>query len=228
MPFICENCGRFNTGDINMRLITVRNGCIFLMVFYTVGLLGLAFRSTRDLFTNLVSINILLSSALLFLYHQDRNFKGFLILLTIGLCGFLVEIVGVNTGLLFGNYSYGTNLGFKLAGTPLLIGLNWLVLIYCMMNTFDRIKYKWYFPFVGSAGMVIFDLVMEPVAVRIGMWEWENGSIPVSNYVTWFLVSLLMFSFLFFLRVDIKNSIARCLLLVQLVFFIGLNIILRY
>ena len=41
----------------------------------------------------------------------------------------LTEAIGVNTGLLFGTYEYGANLGFKIFGVPLIIGVNWTVLI---------------------------------------------------------------------------------------------------
>ena len=42
--------------------------------------------------------------------------------------GILVEFLGVNYGLLFGEYSYGKNLGPKLFGVPFLIGMNWVIL----------------------------------------------------------------------------------------------------
>ena len=42
--------------------------------------------------------------------------------------GFSAELIGVHSGMLFGNYSYGNNLGLKLAEVPLIIGINWGVL----------------------------------------------------------------------------------------------------
>ena len=39
--------------------------------------------------------------------------------------GFAVEVIGVATGLLFGDYSYGTGLGPKVLDVPLLMGVLW-------------------------------------------------------------------------------------------------------
>ena len=56
--------------------------------------------------------------------------KQMLAFFLIFLLGFVVEVVGVQTGLIFGSYSYGATLGVKLFDTPLLIGLNWIFVSY--------------------------------------------------------------------------------------------------
>ena len=56
----------------------------------------------------------------------------------------IAEILGVNYGLIFGKYDYGDNLGLKLLGVPLLIGLNWVVLTFIcgsISNHFIKNKY---------------------------------------------------------------------------------------
>ena len=42
----------------------------------------------------------------------------------------IAETIGVNFGILFGDYEYGENLGFKIFGVPFLIGINWIVLTF--------------------------------------------------------------------------------------------------
>ena len=42
-----------------------------------------------------------------------------------------LNITGANTGLIFGNYTYGNILGMKVLGVPLIIGLNWFIVMYC-------------------------------------------------------------------------------------------------
>ncbi|MEL7020517.1 MAG: carotenoid biosynthesis protein, partial [Bacteroidota bacterium] len=42
--------------------------------------------------------------------------------------GMIVEILGVETGIIFGEYYYGDNLGAKFMGVPYLIGVYWAVL----------------------------------------------------------------------------------------------------
>jgi putative membrane protein len=44
-------------------------------------------------------------------------------------------MLGVHTGILFGNYKYGNALGLKLNDVPILIGINWFIVVYaCGMS----------------------------------------------------------------------------------------------
>lgn len=56
------------------------------------------------------------------------NKKELLCIVLIFWTGIFVEFLGVNYGLLFGEYSYGSNLGPKVFGVPFLIGMNWVIL----------------------------------------------------------------------------------------------------
>ena len=44
--------------------------------------------------------------------------------------GFFVELLGVKTGLIFGNYHYGATFGAKWQDVPYLIGLNWAAMVF--------------------------------------------------------------------------------------------------
>ena len=48
----------------------------------------------------------------------------------------------------------------------------------------------------GASLATIFDALMEPVAVRLGYWQWSGGVIPWFNYASWWLVSLSMLGLL--------------------------------
>ena len=39
---------------------------------------------------------------------------------------------------------------------------------------------------------LIFDWVMEPVAVKLGYWQWENDRIPLYNYISWIIISTIL------------------------------------
>lgn len=108
--------------------------------------------------------------------------------------GFIVEQVGVHTGWLFGHYSYGTVLGFKLFGVPLLIGLTWSIVTLSAWHIVQlgKLHIVWKFILAGVL-VVMFDLVLEQFATVYGLWQWRNGDIPLYNYVSWFFVSLLAF-----------------------------------
>ena len=200
---------------------------ILMVVWYLGGIVGFLIPSTKPLFQLLTPVGMVLAAALLLFNHEPKNLKSGLVFAAIIVFCFIVELIGVNTQLLFGNYQYGPALGFKLWNTPIVIGLNWLILIYCIALFTKPIRDRWYFPLVGASVMVAFDWVMEPVANATGMWNWENGTIPLKNYMDWFLVSGFLFLMIRILKVEFKNSIAGLLFVLQGMFFVALNILIR-
>ena len=194
--------------------------------YYLVGIIGLSLEITQPLFSALVPFTLLCSLFFLWLFHENPGRKIYISGLVIFLLGFLVEAAGVNTGVIFGEYVYGRTLGFKLWETPLMIGVNWLLLIYscwALTGIFFTNRYARYL--LGSALMVIYDTALEPVAIRLDMWSWPAGEIPLQNYLGWFLASLVMFIVLDLSNRVIKNKIAPALFIIQFIFFIVLRIV---
>ena len=103
---------------------------IVLLIVFAAGFLGHCFAQTRPLMLSLTPY-LLLGNAFLVLFPliRERNARVLLWCLTASTCGFLIEATGVRTGVVFGAYSYGTVLGPLLLGVPLLIGLNWALII---------------------------------------------------------------------------------------------------
>jgi len=210
---------------LNSTKLTVTK--VFLAVFYLVGLVGLIIPGTRWEFQRLIPLNLLITALLMLSFHEQWKRKDILIMAGIVVFTFVIELVGVNTNWLFGNYTYGIFLGVKLGKTPLIIGVNWLVLTYCIYSSLHRWWHKKYVVFIAAAMMVVFDWVMEPVAMKIGMWNWESGIVPFKNYLDWFLVSLLVFIAMNKLGFKPKNKLSLFLILTQLVFFACLNLFLE-
>jgi putative membrane protein len=99
---------------------------IFLAIIYMVGLLSsLVFNSE---IIQLTWLNPLISSIILFAFHQGKGFYFWLWVAGVFQAGYLLEMFGVKTGRIFGEYIYGNNLGYKWNDVPLIIGLNWLML----------------------------------------------------------------------------------------------------
>jgi putative membrane protein len=209
--------------DKNFRLLAAR---IFLVIFFAVGVAGFSWSVTHDLFQRLVPLNLLVSSVLVFTFHRSWSVKHVLVFSGIALAGFVLEMAGIHTGLIFGSYSYGKALGLKVLSTPLLIGLNWLVLVYSVNVLFHKINRKWFYPFLGAALLVVYDFVMEPVAIATDMWSWEGVAVPVKNYLTWFWVSAAMLYTLRFMGITYENRLAPWLLVIQFLFFVILGFIL--
>lgn len=104
--------------------------------------------------------------------------------------GFIAESLGVNFGLIFGTYSYGENLGYKLLGVPLMICVNWVLLIATSADIAKYIsKNIIVSALIGSALLTGLDIILEVFAPRFDFWEFENGVVPLQNYIGWFVTA---------------------------------------
>ncbi|MFC6996528.1 carotenoid biosynthesis protein [Rufibacter roseus] len=196
-----------------------------LLLFYSVGFWGLGFSSYKAWFQALVPFNLLLTYTLLFLFHRSWNRSFYLFAATAWLAGMAFEWVGVHTGLMFGEYVYGSTLGWQLWAVPLLIGVNWLMLVYSSGHLLKRLNIHWFFRAILGAGlMVLLDYFMEPVAVHFDFWQWHHEVIPFSNFIGWFLVALLLQIHFHKASFRKNNAIAHWVFLVQLLFFAGLHL----
>jgi putative membrane protein len=199
---------------------------LFLIVFYTVGVIGLLLPATHSLFVKMVPGALILSALLLVLFHEDGLKVQLLgLLAVIFLISFFVEAVGVNTGVVFGNYQYGNALGVKLFNTPLMIGLNWVSLVYLSSSVAIRyFSVSWKSALIASFMMIAYDLVLEQVAPIIDMWYWHSNVIPMQNYLAWFVLALIFNGLISWLKVKIYNSLALMVLICQFLFFLSLLI----
>ncbi len=199
----------------------------FIIVFYTIGTLGFLIPFTRDLFIAITPPALLLNTYLLALYHKTYTAKIIGVFVCIFLAGFFIEVIGVNTGLVFGHYRYGNGLGLKLFDTPLLIGVNWLFLSYTSASLLNSFKInKNILVIIAPLLMLVYDLVLEQVAPKMDMWTWENSSIPLQNYIAWFFIALVFVTLLRLFKVNLENKLSTVLFLCQFVFFVVLSLVL--
>tara|TARA_A100001015_G_C14549843_1_gene541156 strand:- start:69 stop:542 length:474 start_codon:yes stop_codon:yes gene_type:complete len=141
------------------------------------------------------------------------------------LIGFFIEVIGVKTGVLFGAYSYGDTLGFKILEVPFVIGLNWLILCLSIFSLFSILfKNEFLLLLFSSISMVSLDFIIEPVAIEYSFWSWSDSSIPIQNYIMWFFISLVMHYVLLKYRVNVHYKLGVYVVLSQLFFFIYLLI----
>ncbi|SKB62291.1 carotenoid biosynthesis protein [Daejeonella lutea] len=206
-------------------MFTKENLCSFIIVlFHLVGLYGFTHPALTDLFIALVPFHLLLMLALLIVSGYDGTAQIRLFATAVFFTGFMVEVVGVNTGLIFGSYTYGETLGLKIWETPILIGVNWLVLVYSTGVLLYPLRMnKYLFALFGAILLVGIDFLIEPVAIRYDYWSWNEEIIPFQNYVGWFVVSFLMFILFTILDFKKRNSSAVVLFVSQVLFFIILN-----
>ncbi len=211
------------------------------ILFHFTGVLGILFTPYRDWFIANTPLTLILMGILL-AASQEKIEKGFVLFFLLAfVTGMVTEMIGVNTGILFGDYAYGTVMGPKLLGVPFLIGMNWFVIVFCcgsLMHKLNKVmlaKYdapipvaiiKWSVIIDGAVLATFFDWLMEPVAVKLGFWSWEGGVIPMLNYACWFGISAILLGVQQQLKIKAQNHFAIHLLIIQSLFFLSLRIFL--
>ena len=214
---------------------------VLAILFHLCGLIGILFANYRDWFIAHTPLNLVLMALLLIWCQENKSISFFLFIAACFFTGMGVEMIGVNTARLFGAYHYGEVMGPKWNGVPWLIGINWFVIVYCsavVMHSFHH----WFERKMNGAGSVVspsllalslifdgsllavfFDWVMEPVAVKLGFWQWHTPEIPMYNYLCWFAVTALLLCLLKLFRFQKANYFAVHLFIIQLLFFLALR-----
>jgi putative membrane protein len=196
-------------------IFSARNSVIIITILHSVGVVGIMLYP--DIFLPVSVFNILISAFLVFIQTTFTRREA-LVLLFIVVASFIIEYLGTVTGKIFGEYKYGENLGPKFMQVPLVIGLNWALLMYCSLNFF--IRYNKIIAIVASSVlMVILDFFMEQSASKFDFWHWKDDVIPVKNSLAWFAISL-VFSALMIHLIKLKpNPVAWALYVIQFLFF---------
>lgn len=141
--------------------------------------------------------------------------------------GFGVEVLGVTSGVLFGEYHYGQTLGWRLMDVPIVMGVNWLILSFSSLGIMGRLTSNSYLKVImASLVMVVLDVLIEPVAIQLDFWTWTQVSVPFQNYVMWFFSALIINSLIELLVKEIHFKTSLFVFLAQIYFFTSLNIIL--
>ena len=211
------------------------------LLIHAVGLFGILLAPYKDWFVEKTFFNLLLMAVLLIATHKEKN-KNFLLFLIITfIAGFGIEVLGVNTGAIFGSYTYNDVLGIQFFNVPLLIGLNWCIIIYCTgmfttayenymlrklnengLSLNNRLKMI-SFMFDATLLAVFFDWIMEPVAIKLGYWQWQSNVVPFYNYISWVIVSALLLAVFKKLNTGRRNIFAVHLFIIQVLFFLVLR-----
>jgi len=205
-----------------MKILTNRfqYSLFLLIVIYAVGISSVL-SGHADSLMQLTPFNLLFASALL-LYNAEGIGKVYLGWFVLVACaGYLLELLGIETGLVFGEYYYGSGLGLKLFGVPLIIGINWAVLVFASAAVVQFISVPgWLKAALAATIMVLYDVLLEPVAVRFDFWSWAGGLIPIQNYIAWWVIAFVMLLGVYYFVKNLKNRLAIYVILVQALFFI--------
>ena len=94
----------------------------FLMFFFNIfGSILLFFDPFKEIVLTLTPVNLLTMLVLFFWGNANLSINLFKTISLIYVIGVLVEIIGVNSSVVFGEYYYGQALGLQIFGTPLMV-----------------------------------------------------------------------------------------------------------
>lgn len=193
-----------------------------IIIFYAIGIIGFSIKYTYSIFIHLTPVVLLMSLALLF-YYDRKNIttKKILFYVFIYISSLFIEMYGVNTGILFGDYTYGKGLGVKIIETPILIGINWVLMIYITSSIFTKLKPNFLSQvIIPSSLMISYDIIMERAAPKIDMWSWANDIIPLQNFLMWGGLAILFHSIRYILKIEINNKMATPIFIAQVLLFV--------
>ena len=197
-----------------------------LVFLYVAGLACHLIPSARLVMLRATPVALFLTAALVAAsLAQERAGKAFAWAGAVLVASFSIEAVGVATGAVFGSYGYGTALGQKLFAVPLVVGLNWAIVILGSTTLVTRFLAHPLAAAIAAGALTAgFDWVMEPVAVGLGYWQWAQATIPLRNYVAWFLIAAVLSFGFAMLRPRVKTWAPAAAFVLQLVFFATLRI----
>ena len=202
---------------------TSKISVFIIWLFHLCGMVGISY-GNKEFFLAFTPINLFISFVLLFVNQKQLESKELKSAFLIFFIGMMSEILGVNYGLIFGDYVYLDNLGVKILGVPVLIGVNWIILTYITGSLSSFIfKNKYVSILMGAILMIALDLLIEPVAPLLGFWIFDLPEVPLQNYIGWFVIGLIT-QVIFQLKIVEKElTFSTHLLIVNAIFFAFLN-----
>jgi bisanhydrobacterioruberin hydratase len=190
---------------------------------YLAGIIGLSFSSTQTFFQFLTPFHLLSSFVFLILTQENRNTAFWKFVILAVSVGYLIEVLGVKTQMIFGAYEYQTTLGLKILDVPPMIGINWFLMVFCVGILIEKISEKKSNIFLktalGAIVLTIFDYIAEPVAISQNMWTWTYSTPPLQNYIAWFIVAFVLLFACLRLKFTKNNPLAIALFIFQIIFF---------
>lgn len=131
-----------------------------------------------------------------FLIKNEKK-KAIYTIIAISTFAIIIETIGIATGFPYSEFFYGEELGFKLFGltpwtvffafTPLVLGSVFYAKKFLNKKIFSVVN----FFILSTLILVATDLILDPVAAKLGFWFWvEEGiyyGIPLQNYFGWIL-----------------------------------------
>ena len=202
---------------------TSKISVFIIWLFHLCGMVGISY-GNKEFFLAFTPINLFISFVLLFVNQKQLESKELKSAFLIFFIGMISEMLGVYYGLIFGDYVYLDNLGVKILGVPVLIGVNWIILTFITGSLSSFIfKNKYVSILMGAILMIGLDLLIEPVAPLLGFWIFDLQKVPLQNYLGWFVIGMITQALFQFKIAEKELTFSTHLLIINAIFFAFLN-----
>lgn len=205
------------------RLIRPLPLTVFICIMYAAGIAGHLYPPTFNLMLALTPWVLLFLGITAFIpFFKEGGVKTVAWVAVTAAVTFGLEALGVATGIVFGHYTYGDTLGFKLLNVPLVIGFNWVLVVAGAATLCARlVKNPLLMVLLAALLCTAFDFVLEPLAMNpaFDYWSWSGGSVPLQNYAAWFVIALVFTVSARIARIPLKSPMPAVYFFIQLAFF---------
>ncbi len=197
-------------GAVLISLLEVVLGSDFLFV-----------RKTTEIFLGINSLCVLY-------FLLARNFDTKLIwwALVTFFTTLILEIIRANIGLVFGEYEYGSVVALKVLGVSLLVGILWVLIILASIRLAKKTQTNLLTQFF-LAGLVTVtaDIIIEPITIHLDYWRWPNDTVPLQNYLTWYIITVVFATFYKIFKIWIDSNLMKHFFFLKINFLSFLNLI---
>lgn len=134
-------------------------------------------------------------------YGMVKSFgrkSAMLLICCMSIFAVILENFAIQTGFPYGRFAYGSLLGVTIGKVPWTVGFAWTPILFGAYAISEKIMPRvstWKKNILTALLMTSVDLVIDPGSVRLGFWSWEKTvgfyNVPWSNFIGWFLTSLI-------------------------------------
>lgn len=188
-----------------------------ILIFYSVyiaALLCFLIPSAKSIMPSITILILFITGAALLVILLPKIKTGFIYWCFIMLALiFLLEIINLNSGLKLETAS--------LIFIPFTAAFNWILIIAGSIFIAKQIdKNIWITALLAGTLAVLFEVMLEPAAIKLGYWKWENGAVPLYNYYAWFFVAFAGSIIYDAMKIKTGNKILEQYYFIQLLFFV--------
>ncbi len=193
------NSPSLDSGPAPGKILNILTG--ILVVMFPVGFLIMFTEPGREyLWTTTIFLGLEALITFIILVKTADLLSVVITTAVILIASWFIEFWGVTTGFPFGGYSYTDALRPLIGGVPLAILFAWftvsasalLTARYLLNGSSETAAIA-----AGAAFILGTDILLEPFASFInGFWLWDEGTIPIQNFISWFAMGIIfLFTF---------------------------------